>query len=255
MKNIGIIGCGWLGIQLAKRLSPEYNIYTTTTSERKKIDLTTMGYNPIVMQFDDSKICETNKKWEFLEQLDVIIITVPFSKQATTETLQNRFENICLFIENFKNQLFLTSSIGIYPQVQMQISEKTIEEKLLNPSILFVEKRMKEAFPQINILRLGGLMGGNRIFSNYEISTPNQIVNHVHYEDCCLIIKKMIAENIHSKIYNVVAPLHPTKQEIINYQKGITITDIQGNGREIISDLLQNELNYTYLHPNPKTFK
>lgn len=44
-------------------------------------------------------------------------------------------------------------------------------------------------------------------------------VNHIHYSDVAEIIRMMIKKNLHSKIYNIVAPFHPTKREIINHQK------------------------------------
>lgn len=255
MKKIGIIGCGWLGLHIAKHLAPKNKIYTTTTSERKKTELVAMGYNSVAIQFWDHKIFQEYRYWKVLNNLDSIIITIPFSKRASIKLLQNQFENISLFIDSFEKQLFLMSSIGIYPQIQMKISEDTLSEEHLNSSILFIERFITEKFPQANILRLGGLMGGNRIFSNYKSSNLHQVVNHIHYKDICLIIEKMISKNVHSKIYNVVAPLHPTKQEIIDYQKGIsTINDHQEYGRIILSNLLQKDLNYLYLHPDPKEF-
>lgn len=256
MKKIGIIGCGWLGLHIAKKLSLNNIIYTTTTSENKKNELNKMGYHPEVIQFWDHEISQEFKSWKSLKDLDVIIITVPFSKRTSTKLLKNRFENLSLFIDGFKKQLFLMSSIGVYPQVEMEISEKTLENKHLNPSILFVEELVKEKFPKVNILRLGGLMGGSRVFSNYKISNPNQIVNHVHYEDICLIIEKMIQKNSNSKTYNIVAPLHPTKQAIINYQNDLEESlGIQKNGRRILSKLSEDELNYQYIHTDPRKFK
>ncbi len=256
MKKVGIVGCGWLGLHISKHLSPKYKIYTTTTSKSKETELIAMGYDAMSIQFWDYEVSQEYKSWKVLENLDVVIITVPFSKRASIKTLKNRFENISLFISGFKKQLFLMSSIGIYPQIQMEISEKILDEKYLNPSILFVENLMKNKFPQVNVLRLGGLMGGSRIFSNYETSQPNQIVNHIHYEDICRVIEKMILQNTHSKIYNIVAPLHPTKQEVINYQKGIShLQKTKKYGRKILSDLSQKELNYSYCNPDPRMFK
>ncbi|WP_260377577.1 epimerase [Candidatus Ornithobacterium hominis] len=215
-----------------------------------------MGYNSIAIQFSDYEIFQEYKSWKAIADLDTIIITVPFSKRASTNLLKNRFENISLFIDNFDKQLFLMSSVGIYPQIKMEIAENTLSEEYLNPSILFVEQLMRNKFVQVNILRLGGLMGGDRIFSNYETSTPNQIVNHVHYKDICLVIEKMIFQNSNAKTYNVVAPLHPTKQEIINYQKGIEdASEIQKYGRKILTDLLISDLDYQYINPNPIIYK
>lgn len=255
MEEIGIIGCGWLGLHIAKQLFPKYKIYTTTTSQRKTKELIAMGYDALAIRFSDDEIVQQDKSWKALEHLDAIIISVPFSKHVNIKLLQNRFENISLFIEGFGKQLFLMSSIGIYPQVQMEIGEETLDEQLLHPGILAVERLVKNKFPQVNILRLGGLMGGDRIFSNYQTTNRNQIVNHIHYEDIVLIIEKMIVNKIHAKTYNIVAPAHPTKQEIINYQKGLNEPQkVQEQGRKIISTLSEQDLPYQYLHPDPKAF-
>src|SRR5690606_25974106 len=153
--------------------------------------------------------------------------------------------------------LYLMSSIGIYPQIETEISENSLEAKNLHQGILSVEQLMKHRFPQLNILRLGGLMGGERIFSKYPLSSPTQIVNHVHYDDICRVVDTMMTLNIRGKTYNVVAPQHPMKQEIINYQLGTNdrIVNIKPHGRKVVSHSLINELNYEFRHPDPVTFK
>lgn len=259
MKKIGIIGCGWLGIRIAKHLQNNYQIYTTTTSQSKYDDLITMGLSPIVIKFWDYEIFKEYKSWKRIQELDILIITVPFSKRPSINLLKNRFGNINLFIDKFGKQMFLMSSIGIYPQLNMEIDEISFSayEEYLNPSILFVENMMRSKYPQINILRLGGLMGANRIFSNYETSSPNQIVNHIHYVDICIIIEKMIEKKCLSKIYNIVAPKHPTKQEIIDYQNNFEKTTKQNNdeyGRKILSKKIEDELCYTFIKPDPRTY-
>jgi nucleoside-diphosphate-sugar epimerase len=256
--KIGIIGCGWLGIRLAKYLSKKHDIYTTTTLESKKEKLIESGFKSLVIKFFDDKILEKSEIVEKFLELDIIIITVPFSKSTKIHLLQNRFDNLSLFIDKFKNQIFLMSSIGIYPQTEREITEDNILEEDLNPSILFVEKLMRSNYPQINILRLGGLMGDNRIFSNYEITAPEQVVNHIHYQDICYIVEKMIEKGITTKTYNIVAPMHPTKQEIIDYQKGSKNEQVEAKskpfGRIILSKKSEIELDFIYKHPNPVTF-
>lgn len=254
--TIGIIGCGWLGLKIAKHLKQEHDIFVTTTSKTKENHLQDLGLNPTLINFLDSDIIENHNYWERLHEIDSLIITVPFSKRTSITLLKNRFSNLSLFIDNFDKQVFLMSSIGIYPQTDIEITETTFTEKDLNPSILFVERFMRERYPQINILRLGGLMGANRVFSNYKVSNLNQVVNHVHYVDICNIIEKMIALKISNKTYNVVAPLHPTKSAVISYQKGDKAhEEIDDSfGRRVQSDKLQTELEYRFTYPNPITF-
>lgn len=257
MKKIGIIGCGWLGMRISKHLQSQYELYTTTTSEEKKSELIVMGLDSVTIQFSDVEITEEIKNNDKIREMDALIITVPFSKRTPINQLKNRFENISLFISEYRKPIFLMSSIGIYPQVNTSMDESYTGEEHLEPTHLSIEKIMKSRYPQINILRLGGLMGDNRVFSNYTISDPDQAVNHVHYEDICLIIEKMIGMNITSKTYNVVAPEHPTKQEVINYQKNIPSSGSPADKkpqRIISSKNLESDLGYVYRNPDPKKF-
>jgi nucleoside-diphosphate-sugar epimerase len=253
MKNIGIISCGWLGLHLAEYLSGFYNIYTTTRSEGKKEQLSSQGFEVSVVDFSTEV-----GVWAHLTKLDAIIITVPFAKRESVEVLLQRFENIRQFLKGYDKRLFLMSSIGIYPETETEITETTFTDEELQPNLIQVENFMKEYFSQLNILRLGGLMGKNRVFSNYNPQPTEQRVNHVHYEDICLVVEQMIQKNFSAKLYNVVTPEYPTKREIIQYQKGIITHEgitAEPFGKVILSDLLQKELNYEFKNPNPARFE
>ncbi|MDO4782645.1 MAG: epimerase [Capnocytophaga felis] len=247
--KIGIIGCGWLGFRLAKHLNENNTIYTTTRNIDKHTSLGTY-FHSFLIDFDNFEA----KRWEILSNLDCIIITIPFGRHLDNNILEKRLKNIEFFIQNFKKQLFFTSSIGIYPQSDIKIDEN-LPSTLLESKLFFVESFLKSKFPQINILRLGGLMGDDRILSKYKISEPNQVANHIHYQDVCLIIEKMISLNLQSKLYNVVAPEHPIKQEIIDYQKGTkTKPKEKPYGKIVLSKKIETELDYNFLYPNPVYF-
>lgn len=248
--KIGIIGCGWLGFRLAKHLSSKNNkIYVTTTSVEKITELNSL-FHSFLINFDNFE----TKKWEILSELDVIIITIPFAKHLEDDFLKNRLKNLQCFISEFKNQLFFTSSVGIYPSIDAEVDEK-FPIGSLQSELFFSENLIKKHFPQVNLLRLGGLMGDNRIFSNYKVTNVHQVVNHVHYQDVCLAIETMILQKTHAKTYNIVAPLHPTKQEIINYQKGTnTALTEPPSGKIVSSKKMENELNFQFSFPNPIYF-
>lgn len=253
MKKIGIIGCGWLGFRMAKYFASTNEIFATTTSDDKVKMLSEQGFQTFKIDFDADEFLKPNEVWL---NLDVIIITIPFSKSANFEVLKKRFENLSSFIKGFEKPIFLMSSIGIYPQIEQEITENNLDENLLNSNIFGIENLMKKNFPQINILRLGGLMGDDRYLSKYKIKEPQQIVNHIHFEDISRIVEKMINENLQSKTYNLVAPLHPTKQQVVDFQTKNIVTKLEESfGRKIISTNLENDLKYKFLHPDPRKFK
>ena len=253
MKKIGIIGCGWLGFRMAKYFVATNEIFATTTSDDKVKMLSELGFQTFKIDFDEEELLKLNDIWL---NLNIIIITIPFSKSADFEVLKKRFGNLSLFIKGFDKPIFLVSSIGIYPQIEQEITENNLDETLLNPNIFGIENLMKTNFPQINILRLGGLMGDDRYLSKYKIKAPQQIVNHIHFEDISRIVEKMITENLQSKTINLVAPLHPTKKQVVDFQTKNSETEIEESfGRKIVSEYLESDLKYEFLHPDPRKFK
>ncbi|MDW3193670.1 MAG: hypothetical protein R8G66_14970 [Cytophagales bacterium] len=256
MKKMGIIGAGWLGIRLARLFNENFEIYATTRSADKFESLIQEKIHPTMMEFSGEQV-QPIQPWSELKQLDLLILTVNFSKRTEISVLKNRFENVSRFIKGFEGPIFLMSSIGVYPSMEMEIEEDTITESELQPNIRSVELQMQTAFPQINILRLAGLMGDDRFLSKYKIKDTHQAANHIHYEDIAGVIEKMISVKSSAKTYNVVAPKHPTKQDIMDQQLGeaTTIEAEKPAGRIILTKKVINELGYVYKRPDPRFFK
>lgn len=250
MKKLGIIGCGWLGNHIAERLSDRYEIFPTTTSESKIEEFKSKGYFPTLISFSDEN-SESINEWEAANELDAIIISIPFSgirgKQVSMKTRQ---ENVLKFLGDYKGQLFLTSSTGVYPETEKEFTEE--DQPVENvESEYFLQNR----FPDANILRLSGLMGGQRLLKNYNISNLDQLVNHIHYADICSVIEKMLDQQSEGKVYNLAAPVHPNKEEIINAQNNLPYSgERTEKGRLISSAKLIAELNFEFQYPDPRYF-
>lgn len=250
MKKLGIIGYGWLGKHIAERLSDRYEIFATTTTQSKIDEIKSKGYTATLASFPDN-LSDEIAEWEMAPQLDAIIITVPFSGvRGMQVSMKARQENLMNFLGAYKGQLFLMSSTGVYPQDEKEFVEQ--DQPVENVES---ENFIKSKFPQANILRLAGLMGGTRLLKNYNISNPDQLVNHIHYADICSVVEKMLENQSKSKVYNLVAPIHPHKEEIINAQKGLPYSgEWTDKGRLISPAKLISELDYEFQYPDPRYF-
>ncbi|WP_282628454.1 Rossmann-fold NAD(P)-binding domain-containing protein [Empedobacter sedimenti] len=245
MKKGLIIGKGWFGSRLEKQLEKQFLIETTKRISDAK--------NCFSIDFDDYKSEKIKHNYDF------VVVTIPFGRRNNLEDLQQRFQHLIDFLGDYDNQLILLSSTAIYPENNEAISEKIIETIYLNNPYYSIENQLKEKFNQLIILRLGGLMGDDRFLSKYiDLNSQNlsQTVNHIHYKDICLIIKKIIDSDKNNTTYNVVAPEHPTKEEVLEYQLNKKIiSSTNREGKIISSQKILDEFNYEFIYPNPIYFK
>ena len=71
-KKISILGCGWLGLPLAKSLlSKGYEVKGSTTSESKLEVLKNAGISPFQIQLEEHQIIGTIE--DFLKETDVLV--------------------------------------------------------------------------------------------------------------------------------------------------------------------------------------
>lgn len=250
MKKLGIIGCGWLGNHIAARLSNQYQIFATTTTESKVEEFQSKGYHATLVNFPNELDPEM-KEWEAAKELVAIIISVPFSGiRGAQIPMNDKRENLLNFLGDFKGQLFLMSSTGVYAQEDKEFTEDDQPAKNVESESFILEK-----FPKTNILRLAGLMGGERLLKNYNISGLDQLVNHIHYADICSVVDKMLDNQSEFKVYNVVAPIHPNKEEVINAQKNLPYDGERTTvGRTISPEILIKELDFEFQYPDPRYF-
>lgn len=79
--KIGIIGCGWLGLPLAKLLlQNKYSVKGSTTSKEKFQILQNQKINPYLIEIKENEI--KGDIDSFMLGLDILIINIPPKKKA-----------------------------------------------------------------------------------------------------------------------------------------------------------------------------
>lgn len=226
MKKIGIVGCGWLGKPLSNELCKDY-----------KVECFVRGATGDGSDF-----------W----QNDTIIIAI-----NTKDNYLSTLHNIAKLASQTSN-IILMSSISVYREFDGEVDESAeIREITLQKE---AEELMIRERENILILRLGGLMGDDRIAGKWKNNSVfiDGATNYIHKDDVINIVKKVIDKNITSGIYNLVAPSHPLRSEIHKKNSkdfGLQLGNFSGMTNRIVSSKkLIKELNYSFLHPNPLEF-
>ncbi|PHR56016.1 MAG: hypothetical protein COA44_09105 [Arcobacter sp.] len=176
---------------------------------------------------------------------DALIIAIPPSDEYL-DVIEDAFFSISLN-EALNTQVVFLSSTSFY------------EGKKI---IVQAEELVKIKDENTVILRLGGLMGYDRIAGK---STGGKTIedgptNYVHRDDVIGIINSIVEQGIKNKIFNVVAPIQSTKKEIFTQNRekfGLEEThfiEARGEKKSLSSEVLCEVIGYTFKKEDVKNF-
>jgi nucleoside-diphosphate-sugar epimerase len=175
----------------------------------------------------------------------VLIIDIPPSTQEYLEVLE---ESVYYLKKENHTQVVFLSSISFYDGKQ---------------AVIEAEERMQELLDDVVILRLGGLMGYDRIAGKYtagKVLTSDSRTNYIHRDDVVGIIESMIAHDVRAEVFDVVAPVQSSKKDIftLNAKKfGFEKTEfLNGDkvGKTLSPNKLIDTLNYSFKKPDVREF-
>lgn len=173
---------------------------------------------------------------------DILLIAIP-PRECYLEVLRETLERV-----DTTTQVILLSSISFYDGKSLVIE---------------AEGLVQHDHDDVVILRLGGLMGYDRIAGKYtagKVLTSDARTNYVHRDDVVGIIESIIAEDVRDEIFDVVAPLQCTKKEIFAQNAelfGFEKTEfLSGDetGKVLAPTKLCEHLDYTFVKKDVKLF-
>ena len=265
MTQISILGCGWLGLPLAKSLLQNgFSIKGSTTSLEKISLLESEGITPFLVRLEEQQISAS--VIDFLADSQILIINIPPKlRGGSTENFVAKITTLLPFIENSTvEKVLFVSSTSVYGEDNEFVSEVTV----LNPDteggrqLAIVENVLqKNSRFQTTILRFGGLISDERnpvrfLSGRENIENPDAPINLIHQDDCIGIIEKIIALNSWDETYNAVAPFHPTRQEYYTQKatelnlalpKFAALNTIVG--KTILNNKVIEVLDYSFIKP------
>lgn len=245
-QKISILGCGWLGLDLALNLiNKGYNVKGSTTSSNKFENLKIKAIPAFIVDIKQREKVVS----EFLTS-DVLVICITSKSIDDFKCLITQIEK-----SNIKKVIFI-SSTSVYPNT----NEITSEETPINTSPLTEIESLfrKNKLFQSTIIRFGGLFGYNRQPGNFfkkdkKIENPEGYINFIHRDDCIEIIEKIIKNNAWNQTLNACADSHPKRRDFYKNEfkklgkpEPIFNEESLNNYKIITSEKLKNLLNYTF---------
>jgi nucleoside-diphosphate-sugar epimerase len=270
-KKISILGCGWLGLPLAKSLlSKGYEVKGSTTSESKLEVLKNAGILPFQIQLEENQIIGTIE--DFLKETDVLVIDIPpgLRRDFSTSlemTFVNKVKTLIPFIEKSGIQkVVFVSSTSVYgdgfPIVEITEETKPNPDTESGKQLVIVETLLQSNLHfKTTVIRFGGLLGDDRhpikfLAGRTNVENPHAPVNMIEREDCIGIIEETMKQVQHDnwgETFNAVAPQHPTrkayyhkKAEIFNLPLPTFAEDSESKGKIISSEKVETILGYSF---------
>lgn len=265
-KRISIIGCGWLGLPLAKELVKNDHIVKGSTTSLSKIEiLKKAGILPFLVSISEEGISGAIE--ECLRESEILVINIPPGLRKNPEAnFVKQMELLCRPIKNSDTKKVLyISSTSVYEEAldfPLITEENTPNgqsfsaKQLIGAEQVFKTNSNFEA----TIVRFGGLIGGDRNPAKYlsgkkNATDPEGPVNLIHQEDCIAIIKNIIINKHWNTDFNAVAPHHPTRE---TYYTSLCKTQnlplphfdhaTPSKGKIISSEKVERILNYAFQH-------
>lgn len=250
--SICLIGCGWLGLPLAKSLIEAGHSVSVTTATDRYTELLNLGIHSEILDLSQSPSL-------LLSHLnaDVIIYTIPpLDPQYISDYLEQLPKD---------KKIIFTSSTSVYSKNSGQINEeKYLDEKTSqSPVLVKTEHILLSKFKSVTILRLGGLYGLKRhplyfLQGRKNVAGANEYLHLVHLDDCVQAISQVLNLNQWGEIFNIVSDLRISKKEYYHfmaekikltppeYTNETTLLDQQTN---ISNEKSKNLLKINYLDP------
>lgn len=269
--TISVLGCGWLGLPLAKNLvSRNHIVKGSTTTPQKLTVLHQYKIDPFLVEVH-KKIKGTNLQHFFNSGILVINIPPGRKRRDVARSYPRQMEAIVErgLLHGVKRILFV-SSTSVYGNVNRVVTEaeEPRPETASGEALVKVEEMLmhQEDFDS-TIVRFGGLVGEDRKAGRFlagktDVKNGDAPVNMIHQDDCVAILTKIIEKDYWGEIFNACADRHPSKKEFYSAQaqkQGFEVpsfseTDKLVAYKEVSNYKLKKQLHYEFLKPDPMEF-
>lgn len=268
-KTVSILGCGWLGLPLARALINEgYQVKGSTTQAEKIAILQAEGILPFLVQL--SPTINENHDPAFFRS-DVLIVNVPPGRRRDNVESFYPAQVQAIIDQQPSRKIIFVSSTSVYPDLNREVSEadspssedEAFELRSSGKALLRAERLIREYSSDTTIVRFCGLMGPDRhpgrFLAGKQLSSSGQDpVNFIHQDDCVAIVRELVQQQAWGETFNACSDGHPSKEVFYTRATGLLgepPPQFEEEGprsyKQVNSEKIKQRLNYRFRYSNP----
>ncbi len=268
-KKIAILGCGWFGLPLAKRLCENGHTVKGSTTDPAKADaIASAGAEPFVVRIEPGE----NAGAEEFFNSDIVVVNFPPQRRddivsylaGQTQTLVNAL------VRGGAEFAVFISSTSVYAELGRKATESDSSvgtpSKRSGIALRETERTLADRREfDTTVIRFAGLIGYDRnprefLKKRAPMRRPNLPVNLIHRDDCVEITARVIERDIRGEIFNAVADFHPLRSEFYKAEAqraGISASELaldskdKSGGKIVSGEKLKRTLGYEFIYPDP----
>ncbi len=216
--KIAVIGAGWLGVPLCERLqSAGHDVVATKRDQTGCDEVANQGITAFPFTLHDESIPEG--VWD----ADIFIVNIPPGRQEfEQESFQaNMLRLLRQCLASKEKRLLFVSTTAVYGESYRIITENSELDPITDSAKAhcYIESHLRDNyFGQFCVLRLAGLVGGDRhpvyhLAGKQGLWASHKMVNLVHLEDVINAILKIIEKKLWGNTFHLCAQEHPSRME------------------------------------------
>ncbi|WP_400190629.1 NAD(P)H-binding protein [Hymenobacter sp. B81] len=268
---VAVLGCGWLGLPLARALTQAgHAVAGSTTSPDKLPLLAAAGIRGHVLRLGaETRAAEVRP---VLAGAQVLVLNVPPGQRRDAAPDPAAYPALLqpvadALADSSVRQVIFISSTGVYADEPRRMTEA---DALAAPDAASGLLRAEWLLQQpgrpwlATVLRLGGLMGPGRAPGRFlagrtELPQPAAPVNMLHLADALGVVQAIVHQQAWGPTFNVCAPAHPSRQsfytaaaDFLRLPAPRFLSGDQRGGKYIDTTALHEQLRYEFRHPDPQ---
>lgn len=270
MATISIVGCGWLGLPLGRKLvAAGHRVKGSTTTPDRLSLLQDAGIAPHLLTLNPDPEGDIGSVLE----AQILIVTIPPPRDVDNRQAFYERQMRVLDAATTADWVLVASSTGVYPDADRTVVEDDVPvgeppayegpRRDTGAMLDAVESLWVETGRAVTILRFGGLYGPDRhpgrfLAGRSGLKRPNAPVNLIHLDDCLGLVQAILEARATNEVFNLVAPDHPSRRTTyIRAARSLGLDppsfdmDDTRGGKRVSGQKAVEILGYSFRHPDP----